>query len=151
MGTRAVDIDKELELIVNKQKTNACSQDHEHSQECTSNRSSHLNDVTTICLVHNQPLDEKKLISWLGKLLWDEESRSADILRMKGVLSFGTEACRFAIQGVHDIFDLSRTEVPWGNSERISKLVFIGRNLDEEALQSGFVDCVFQEETKSNE
>ena len=144
--SRALDIDKELEDIVKQKKQESCTQDHSHSDSCSSSgRSSHLNDVTTICLVQQQPMDEKKLVNWLGKLLWENESNKADILRMKGVLNIGNEACRFALQGVHDIFDLSRTDVPWKDSERVSKVVFIGRSLNEEELTKGFNACLFSQ------
>merc|ERR1712137_73153 len=142
--SRALDIDKELESIVKQKKGQTCSEDHTHSEICASKaRSSHLNDVTTICLIQEKPMDQKKLVHWLGKLLWESETKKADILRMKGVLNIGNDECRFALQGVHDIFDLSRTDVPWNDSERISKVVFIGRNLNEEFLTKGFNNCLF--------
>ena len=145
--SRAINVDKELENLIAMKKqgqseSNTCTEDHNHSSSCSNNRSSHLSDVTTICLVADKPLDDKKITQWLGKLLWDDNS-DMEILRMKGVLSIGNESNRFALQGVHDIFDLSRTNIPWGDSERISKVVVIGKKLNEKELESNFNSCLF--------
>ncbi|MEO0376033.1 MAG: GTP-binding protein, partial [Cyanobacteria bacterium P01_A01_bin.17] len=44
--------------------------------------------------------------------------------------------------GVHMIFD-GRAERPWKSEEvRKNELVFIGRNLDETELRSGFKACL---------
>lgn len=49
----------------------------------------------------------------------------------------------FALQqGVHDLFQGSPDRL-WGpDEERINKIVFIGKNLDREALEKGFKSCL---------
>jgi len=144
---RALDIDQELENIIAAQKKSkaegvtTCTESHDHSSDCQgSGRSAHLNDVGTICLTSSHPMNQQKIIQWLGEMLWESANRE-DILRMKGVVYIKDEPNRFALQGVHDIFDLARTKVPWHQDERITKLVFVGRNLKEEVLSSGFNLC----------
>ena len=44
------------------------------------------------------------------------------------------------ILAVHMIMDSSAGQ-PWGDAKRGSKMVFIGRDLDIPALQSGFAAC----------
>jgi hypothetical protein len=71
-------------------------------------------------------------------------TQGTDIFRMKGVLSISHSKHKFVYQGVHMIFngEFADEEV-WGSDEvRESKLVFIGKNLDEDALRSGFAKCI---------
>ena len=67
--------------------------------------------------------------------------KGQDIFRMKGVLSIAGVAERFVFQGVHMLFD-GRPDRPWGDEERLNKLIFIGRNLDRVALEQGFRACL---------
>ena len=64
-----------------------------------------------------------------------------EILRSKGILAFKNEPKRFVFQGVHMIFD-GDLQRPWKDGEaRQSKIVFIGRHLDEAAIREGFLAC----------
>jgi len=141
--SKALTIDDELNRLVKNMKKidSTCNENHEHSDSCSSGRSKHLNDVKTICLEETIPMDNEKLLQWLAGMLWEQQSK-VDILRMKGVLSIKNEDFKYALQGVHDIFDLSKTDVQWkDNEQRLSKVVFIGKNLNTEALKSGFSQC----------
>merc|ERR1719478_906451 len=60
---------------------------------------------------------------------------------MKGVLSISHSKRKFVYQGVHMQFNGDMGD-EWGPDEdRESKLVFIGKNLNEDALKSGFAKC----------
>jgi G3E family GTPase len=49
------------------------------------------------------------------------------------------------LQGVHSLFE-GLPDRPWGaNEKKLSKIVFIGRNLNEESLRNGFKNCLFDE------
>ncbi|HZC17208.1 MAG TPA: GTP-binding protein, partial [Caulobacteraceae bacterium] len=75
---------------------------------------------------------------WLSELL---AAQGPDILRAKGILNISREDRRLVFQAVHMILegDLQR---PWrGDEARTSRMVFIGRNLDEVALKAGFEAC----------
>ena len=98
----------------------------------------HDDEVTSVGIHLAGNLDHKKLNSWLSTLLREQ---GPDIFRMKGVLSIAGEPNRFVFQGVHMLFD-GRPDRPWGAQPRKSELVFIGRNLDREALTSGFRACL---------
>ena len=69
------------------------------------------------------------------------QAKGPDIFRMKGVLSIKSEPNRFVFQGVHMLFD-GKVDKPWGKTPRSNKLIFIGRNLDREALTEGFKKCL---------
>ena len=60
---------------------------------------------------------------------------------MKGVLAFSGAKERYVFQGVHVLFD-GRMDRPWQEGERSNSLIFIGRNLDRQALESGFSACL---------
>jgi G3E family GTPase len=96
-------------------------------------------EIGSIGLTDARQLDATKVNNWLSYLL---QSRGADILRMKGVLNLKGETRRFVFHGVHMMFD-GQLERPWNaDSPRLSRLVFIGRNLDRHELEAGFESCV---------
>ena len=100
---------------------------------------SHVHDQTigSVSLRFDGALDEKLLEAWIGSLL---RERGTDIFRMKGILNVEGRDTQLVFQGVHMIFDATFGR-PWGDEPRANRLVFIGRNLDEEALRAGFLSC----------
>ena len=84
------------------------------------------------------PVDPEKLKIWIDRLL---ATQGQSILRSKGVLSIAGAQQRYVFQGVHMLADWAWGPT-WKQGEpRISKMVFIGRNLDAEALHAGFAAC----------
>ncbi len=60
---------------------------------------------------------------------------------MHGQIAFKDEPRRFVFQGVHMILD-GDLQRDWKSGEtRNSRLVFIGRDLDEAELRKGFLAC----------
>lgn len=104
-----------------------CGHDHEHDTT-----------VKSISLKLDTPVDSRKFDAWIGELL---ATKGQDILRSKGILDFKGSDKRFVFQAVHMIKD-GDFQRPWRNDEdRFSRLVFIGRELDRDALQQGFEGC----------
>ena len=66
--------------------------------------------------------------------------RGVDVLRTKGILNLSGQDNRYVFQGVHMVMD-SAWGAPWDSASRSSRLVFIGRNLDEAELNSAFQAC----------
>ena len=62
------------------------------------------------------------------------------MLRTKGILNLSGQDNRYVFQGVHMVMD-SAWGAPWGGDARSSRLVFIGRNLDEAELRTAFDNC----------
>ena len=86
----------------------------------------------------DRPVDANKISRWLSDLL---ELQGPNILRAKGILDVKDEDRRLVFQAVHMIMegDLQR---PWtADEERYSRMVFIGRDLDEAQLKAGFESC----------
>ncbi|GAB6844527.1 G3E family GTPase [Methylorubrum rhodinum] len=84
------------------------------------------------------PVDPEKFMPWISNLT---QVQGPDILRCKGIVAFPDEPKRFVFQGVHMILD-GDVQGEWGADEpRVSRVVFIGRNLDPAAIRQGFYDC----------
>ena len=84
------------------------------------------------------PVDPEKFMPWISNLT---QVQGPDILRCKGIVAFPDEPKRFVFQGVHMILD-GDVQGEWGADEpRVSRVVFIGRNLDPEAIREGFFAC----------
>jgi G3E family GTPase len=98
----------------------------------------HDEEITSVGITLPGDLDEKKLNAWLSELL---QTRGQDIFRMKGVLSVKGDDQRFVFQGVHMLFD-GKPDRPWGRDPRTNKMIFIGRNLNRQALNEGFRSCL---------
>lgn len=112
--------------------------EHEHAKEEESPDHHHDEDITSVGIRTPGDLDEKKLSDWLGTLL---RTKGQDIFRMKGVLSVQGRAQRIVFQGVHMLMDGGPGK-PWGSEPRQNALIFIGRNLDRQALNAGFKNCL---------
>lgn len=100
-------------------------EDHEHE---------HDSSIRFISIENHQQVDSTLFNKWLVGLLQDQ---GQNILRSKGILNLEHESRRFVFHGVHMVMD-GRPGTPWGQDSRKNQLVFIGHDLDEHALRSGF-------------
>jgi len=105
----------------------------------TEDPADHEHDVsfTSVALQADGELDHDAVNRWLGDLLG---TKGQDVFRMKGILALRGAPERFVFQGVHMLFD-GRPDRPWDGEPRRSQLVFIGRDLDRDALERGFRAC----------
>ena len=75
------------------------------------------------------------------------------VYRYKGVLAVRGMQKKYVFQGVHMVFSGGFVDIDWKPGEaRDCRFVFIGRNLDKEALIEGFEECkahFFSEQKKS--
>jgi len=99
----------------------------------------HDTSVTSVSITQAGDVDLDDMQNFVKELL---TTRGTDIYRMKGVIAVAHADQRFVYQGVHMIFN-GNFEEPWGADEpRRSKLVFIGKNLDKDALTKAFEACL---------
>lgn len=100
----------------------------------------HIHDksVTSVGIREERPVDPDKFSKWLNDLV---RERGVDIFRMKGVLNVAGHDRRWVFQGVHMLVS-GAPERAWTDEVRCSSLIFIGRNLDREELNSGFARCL---------
>jgi len=133
LGRGGFDLDRILELEPEFLETAAAhGHDHHHHDH------SHDAEVRGVSLSLERPLDGTKATAWLNQLLAE---RGPDILRAKGILDVHGEDRRLVFQAVHMILE-GELQRPWRTDEpRSSRMVFIGRNLDEAVLRAGFEAC----------
>jgi G3E family GTPase len=94
--------------------------------------------IRGVSLTLRKPVDGIKVTQWLNDLI---QTKGPDILRAKGILDVKGEDRRLVFQAVHMIME-GDFQRPWKEGEpRYSRLVFIGRDLDEAALKAGFEAC----------
>ncbi len=124
LGRRAFDLDRILAI----EPDFLSEDDHEHDD-----------DVKSICLRTDRPLDGARLTGWLQRLLAE---RGQDLLRTKGILSIAGKDNQFVVQAVHMLMEGSFTKRWSPNENRESRLVFIGRNMDELELRQRFETCI---------
>jgi len=98
----------------------------------------HDEEIQSVSLTTEQPLDPDKFFPWVQELV---QTEGPNILRCKGILSFKNDDARFVFQGVHMILDGDHQR-PWQQGEkRESRIVFIGRNLPQDRIREGFAGC----------
>ncbi len=113
--------------------------DHVHEHGGHHHDHEHDETVSSVGIEERRELDPKRLNAWLSELL---QTKGQDIFRMKGILNLKGQSRRFVFQGVHMLFE-GQPDREWKADEtRKSQLVFIGRNLDREALNAGFRRCL---------
>ncbi len=99
----------------------------------------HDEDITSVSIQHEGDIDPEKFMPWINDLV---QAQGPNILRSKGILSFRNEPKRFVFQGVHQILD-GDVQREWrADEKRVSRIVFIGRELDARALREGFTGCI---------
>jgi len=113
--------------------------DHDHGHDHDHHDHGHvLDDITGVSLKLDRPIDGDKVTRWLNETL---QAQGPDILRAKGILDVKGEERRLVFQAVHMLLE-GDFQRPWRDDEaRYSRMVFIGRNLDEAALRRGFEAC----------
>jgi G3E family GTPase len=112
---------------------------HNHAHSYGGLKHYHDEDMQSVALRSDQPLNPDKFFPWIQDLVAVE---GPQILRCKGILSFKNDDERFVFQGVHMILDGDHQR-PWQEGEeRVSRIVFIGRNLPEEKIRTGFESCI---------
>jgi G3E family GTPase len=113
--------------------------DHDHAHHHGGLKHYHDEDMQSISLKTDKPLDPDKFFPWVQNLV---QTEGPSILRSKGILSFKNDDQRFVFQGVHMILDGDHQRA-WKDSEkRDSRIVFIGRNLPGKKITEGFESCV---------
>jgi G3E family GTPase len=103
------------------------------------NNHEHDDAITSVSLRSEAPIRPELFMPWLRRLTAEQ---GQDILRLKGVLAFPGEDQRYVVQGVHMLLDGDHQRDWKPEEDRVSRMVFIGRNLDPTGLQQGFDACV---------
>ena len=112
---------------------------HHHHDHGHGLKHYHDEDMQSLSLRTDKPLDPNRFMPWLQGLMAAE---GAKILRSKGILSFSGDDDRYVFQGVHMMLEGDHQR-KWKDGEaRESRVVFIGRELPEQMIRDGFESCI---------
>ena len=155
LGRNAFDLDRILDiepdfLSVEEEHEHEHEHDHGHAhghdhahgeQHHHGNGLKHYHDedMQSVAIKTDKPLNPDKFFPWVQDLVATD---GKDILRCKGILSFKDDPERFVFQGVHMILDGDHQRSWKADEVRNSRIIFIGRNLPEEKIRTGFESCV---------
>ena len=158
LGRGAFDLDRILEIEPEFLDDGGHDHDHDdcHDENCTHEHHHHGHDhhhhghdhghghglkhyhdedMQSLSLRTDKPIDPTRFMPWLQELVAKDGEK---ILRSKGILSFKGDDDRYVFQGVHMMLEGDHQR-KWRNDEkRESRLVFIGRELPEQAIREGF-------------
>ncbi len=93
--------------------------------------------IASLAITLDAPLDPARLDAWLERYLM---LRGERLLRLKAILAVAGEDRRVIVQSVHMMLDHAQG-APWGDGPRQSRLVLIGRGLDETEIRQGLAAC----------
>ena len=124
VGLNAFSLDRVLEV-----EPDFLDSDHDHE---------HDDDITSVSFVSETPLDFEKFQTWFANVL---QTRGQDILRSKGILDFDGLDERYVFQGVHMLMDGSPMGEWPKDKPKSSRVVFIGRDIENMGLKEGFEAC----------
>ena len=144
LGRNAFDLERILDIEPEFLHADDHDHDHHHDHDHDHGHAHglkhyHDEEMQSISLSIDKPLDPDKFFPFIQNLVQVE---GPNILRSKGILSLRDDPQRFVFQGVHMMLDGDHQR-EWREGEpRLSRVVFIGRNLPEEKIRKGFESCV---------
>ena len=103
---------------------NAAHHDHDHT---------HADDITSCCIVRDDPVPWRALENWLTSLT---SLRGADMLRVKGIVNVAGRDRPLVLHGVQHVFHPPRLLDAWPDADRRSRIVCITRGLAEKDLSN---------------
>ncbi|GGB31985.1 cobalamin biosynthesis protein CobW [Roseibium aquae] len=144
----AFDLDRILSLdphfLEHGHHAHECSPDCDHDHHGHGHHHSHdghahdaPHSVKSISLTAGE-LDPQMFFPWINQVT---QVQGPNILRLKGILAFKDDPQRYVIQGVHMIVEGDHQRDWKTGEERVSRLVFIGRDLNWDVLKQSFAAC----------
>jgi G3E family GTPase len=93
----------------------------------------HRDGIASFVLVREEPLPREAFFAWMDLLV---ASRGEDLLRVKGLVHLAEQPDRpLVIHGVQHLFHPPESLPGWPGEDRRTRIVFITRGVDAEALE----------------
>lgn len=124
LGRNAFDLDRILEIEPK-------FLDHIHHHH-------HDDHVGSFVLVSETPLAPDYFFPWIQEI---SQHFGMDLLRVKGIIAFPEDDDRYVIQGVHMMLEGDHQRSWKPDEPRITRMVFIGRDLPRDVIEAGFDRC----------
>lgn len=153
LGLSAFDLDRILEdtpdflIADHHHHDHVCDDDcdHEHDHGHDHDHHHHAHDenrhdahITSFSLSTDAPLNPEKFFPWIQMIC---QEFGIDLLRMKGILAFKNDPKRYVAQAVHMMLEGDHQRDWREDEKRVSRMVFIGRNLPRDVIEDGFAKC----------
>ena len=111
-----------------------CAHEHHHAHH-----HAHRDDIAAFAFSSERPLDGARLDDFLGRVV---QVYGPDMLRYKGILSIAGFDRKVVFQGVHQTMGTDFGAKWDENGKRVTKMVFIGRNLPKDTIIAGLTQCL---------
>jgi len=135
---RAFDLDRILDIEPDFLAAAEHDHDHEGGHDHGGLRHYHDEEMQSVAVRLVGDVDPSKFMPWINRVT---QEQGPNILRCKGIVAMKNDSRRFVFQGVHMMLD-GDSQREWRPDEkRESKVIFIGRNLEEDDLRQGFLAC----------
>ena len=95
----------------------------------------HDENIQAFALTHEKPINMTVFMMFVELLT---EEMGPDLLRVKGIINIEDRDCPAVIHGVQHIFHPVLWLDKWPDGSRLTKLVFITRNINKEGLETFF-------------
>src|SRR5271167_2006422 len=139
---RAFDLDRILDIEPDFLVAEDHDHDHHHNHDDGHHHRGlkhyHDEDMQSVAVRLEGDVDPAKFMPWINRVT---QEQGPNILRCKGIVAMKGDPNRFVFQGVHMMLDGDSQREWKSNEKRESKVVFIGRNLEEEDIRQGFLGC----------
>jgi G3E family GTPase len=139
----------EVDLSIPKAKKFSVKKEVENSTSLVSNQPKyvHKSGVSSVSFAFPEPLDVLKLDAWLNVMLnWG----TGLFYRGKGILYVENFDKKVVFQSVLNQF-VTESGGDWGNEPKMTKIVFIGKHLDNVLLEAGLKACIVNDIEASSE
>jgi G3E family GTPase len=107
----------------------------DHNRHTPDDHHRHADDIRTLALSFDEPVDWTRFGIWLTMLL---HRHGEALLRVKGILNVAGTDTPVAVHGVQHLVHPPRHLTAWPDGDRRSRLVFITRGLDPAVLERSF-------------
>jgi G3E family GTPase len=139
----AFDLDRILSLDPDFLEAEHDHDHHDHDHDHDHDHHHHHHDIEgsgiSSVSLRGGALNPKVFFPWIERIT---QEFGPQILRLKGILAFKDDDERYVVQGVHMIIEGNHQRAWKADEKRDSRLVFIGRKLDEQMLRDGFQACL---------
>ncbi|MGB7430849.1 MAG: GTP-binding protein [Ahrensia sp.] len=112
--------------------------DHDHHHHHGDEHGRHDEHITSFSLSTRDVMDPEKFFPWCQMIA---QEFGIDMLRMKGIIALKDDDQRYVAQAVHMMLEGNSSRAWRDDEERVSRMVFIGRNLPRDIIEDGFMKC----------
>jgi G3E family GTPase len=99
----------------------------------------HDDHVMSFSLLSDEPLLPDRFFPWIQSVC---QHYGPDMLRMKGIVAFPDDDDRYVVQGVHMQLEGDHQRQWRADEQRLTRIVFIGRDLPRDLIEDGFRRCI---------